>query len=157
MGLGLALYALFVEYSITNPDFTALCDLTIFEMEASCSKTLSSPESHLVSFFGMVSKEAPIYLNPPNALLGVFFYALMLLLPPSPIQRLLSTLSLLTTMFLLRILVMKSEICLLCYSTHVINASLFFLTVVKTGVKTGVKAKGGVGGEGGREGKFKGQ
>ena len=73
-GLVLSLYALHVE--TLPPTASALCDVTIpvFEVEASCSKTLARDEGRLLSFIGMVDKGGAMDL--PNALVGVLFYCL---------------------------------------------------------------------------------
>jgi len=132
-GLALAVYALVVEANAANPDFKALCDLTIpvLDLDASCSKTLSSPEGHMLSFFNVVSVDSPIYLNPPNALLGVIYYLCVLLLPSrSPLVKFITTISLLTTIFLFSVLYKKKEVCLLCLSNHVVNLSLFYRIMI---------------------------
>lgn len=137
LGLSLALYALHVEANASVPGFSALCDLTIPltavglpAVEASCSATLASPEARLLSFLSLVPADAPAYLNPPNALLGAAYYAALLLLPPSPVTRLLACVSLCATLFLAKVLVGKREVCLLCISSHLVNAFLFYKIVI---------------------------
>lgn len=133
LGLTLSLYALHVEHTLlTTPTFTSLCDLTIpiLEVTASCSKTLSSPESHLLSFFNLVPEDSPVYLNPPNALLGVIFYILTFLSTFTssvlPLLKPLTYISIVVSVYLLSVLIEKGDVCLLCLSTHAINAVIFY-------------------------------
>ena len=75
-------------------------------MEASCSKTLSSAESHLLSYWGVLLPTSAFDL--PNAAIGVIYYA-TLLLPGAPdaAVRALTALSMATSLYLLSILVGK--------------------------------------------------
>ena len=125
-GLLLAAYALYIEHSLSQPNPPpALCDVTLplLSVEASCSKTLGSPESHLLSYWG-ISPPGTL-LDPPNAAIGVVYYCI-LLLPHSPatLVKSLTVLSLLTSAYLLSVLVGKGDVCLLCLSSHAVNAAI---------------------------------
>jgi len=126
LGLALSAYALHVEF---NKPSTVLCDLTIpfIDVKATCSKTLSSAPSHLLSYLGVVRKGSPIHMDPPNALLGVFFYLALIFLDfGSRLRRPLVLTAGITSVYLLTILYRTGDVCVLCLATHLINARLLW-------------------------------
>ena len=149
LGIVLSSYALYIESSHLLPSYTgALCDIEIpiLEIHASCTSTLTSPESHVLSYLGVVPPSSP--LDVPNAFLGLLYYSAVLLVGYLPIPRTAkstfmnaaTTLALMMSVYLLRVLYVKGDVCLLCGTTHVINAALWV-----------TRGRGGWIGEGGEE------
>jgi len=88
------------------------------------------PEGRMLSYFGIVSSGS--ILDVPNATLGLGYYAIwhMFLLPffPKQIRLLVDSLALASSGFLATRLILLSELCVLCWSIHVINARLWWAT-----------------------------
>ena len=102
------------------------------------SDVFNLPEGHLLSYFGIVPEGHTLDL--PNALLGAVYYILMLLPgKPSVLTKLLVSVALLTSLFLAYKLTVLRELCILCWTTHVLNAGLFYNTFV--GARTVDKKK----------------
>jgi vitamin-K-epoxide reductase (warfarin-sensitive) len=131
-GLVLSLYAVFVEYKMeSKPEeevFTALCDIDA--IGASCSTVFTLPVGRLLSYFGVVPHGH--VLDIPNAALGVIYYTWHILL--SDVSQLLTSamtiLAFLSTVFLAyQLTFILHELCILCWSTHVINTWLMYKMV----------------------------
>ncbi|CAJ1964243.1 unnamed protein product [Cylindrotheca closterium] len=128
LGVILSLYALYVEYKIShkNPDedeFSALCDIE--SIGASCSSAFAMPEGKLVSYFGIVPQGH--LLDVPNAFIGLVYYTYWLALRPIfpvPMTAMVSTLAMTASVFLAYKLLVLHELCILCWSTHIINLRL---------------------------------
>ena len=104
-------------------------------MQASCSKTLTSEEAYLLSFLGIIPKESR-YLDLPNAALGVLYYTLLLIFPRrTTLLRFASLGSIITSLVLVWILFLKSEVCLLCIFSHVVNFTIFWKVFMGEGEK----------------------
>ena len=132
-GLSLCAYALYVEYrhAIEDPDaddhFQSLCDIDAINI--SCSKVFALPQGRLLSYFGLVPKES--LLDIPNPALGFAHYTLMLLFKDTaslqPFIQLLVVTSFATTVYLAyQLTFVVPELCILCWSTHVINAYVLY-------------------------------
>ncbi|KAG7352306.1 vitamin K epoxide reductase family protein [Nitzschia inconspicua] len=107
----LSIYALYVEHMVhrrqTHPEaepFVALCDIE--QIGASCS-----------------------ILDVPNAALGWVYYTIWIVvapkLPPKFVL-LVASLAMASSVWLAVQLLMLKELCLLCWSTHVINSRLWW-------------------------------
>lgn len=139
-GIGwiLSAYAVYVEYKMhTKPEeeeFTALCDIQA--IHASCSNVFTLPQGRMLSYFGIVPEGSA--LDVPNALLGVLHYTFMLLLAdyksvPKALTSLMVTMAFASTIFLAyHLTFVVFELCLVCWSTHVINTFLFFQRFAST-------------------------
>lgn len=106
-----------------------------------CSAVLQRPEGKLLSHFGLVSDGHVLDLA--NAVLGSFYYTMLLLAPPvlqhfspstknrvSTILRLVTTAAFTTTVYLLYALTFVIyDLCLLCMASHAINATLMYRLV----------------------------
>ncbi|GAX24682.1 hypothetical protein FisN_4Hh240 [Fistulifera solaris] len=116
-----------MEHLDEGEDFTALCDIDA--IGASCSKTFSLPEGKLLSYFGIVPSGHALDL--PNAALGSVFYAQLLVLR-QPI-RLFVCAAMMTSIFLAyQLTFVLGDLCILCWSTHIINSILFYKIVLST-------------------------
>lgn len=116
VGFALSLYGLFVEQKIkTNPAYKPVCDLSD---RVSCSKPFLSPYGKLIKM--------------PNRVLGLLFYAGMMLLAWCDYAELLwygSVLSVLVSAVLAYILYFKIKaLCLLCTSIYFVNLVLLYAT-----------------------------
>lgn len=136
-GLILSSYAVYVEYRHATEDpeadedqhFQALCDIEA--LNASCSNVFALPQGRLLSYFGLVPEHSRLDL--PNAALGVAHYLVLLLirdnnnaLLQAVVQGLVAV-SFATTVFLAYTLTfVVPELCLLCWTTHVINAYVLY-------------------------------
>lgn len=88
----------------------------------------------MLSLFGIVPKGS--VLDVPNAALGLVYYTLWLLvLPrlPRVLTLVVSSLALSSSVFLATQLLILNELCLLCWSTHVINTRLWFSAMAQMG------------------------
>eukprot|EP00536_Pseudo-nitzschia_multiseries_P004091 jgi/Psemu1/187286/e_gw1.66.83.1 len=128
-GCVLSLYALYVEHKVAHksPDeeFTALCDIE--QIGASCSNVFQLPEGRMLSYFGVVPEGS--ILDVPNAALGFLYYSYWLFLGPllpSALTVGVSAMAMSSSLFLAIKLVILKELCILCWSTHVINSRLFW-------------------------------
>ena len=135
VGWVLSVYAVYVEYKMehnvaqTDQEFTALCDIEA--IGASCSKVFTLPQGKLLSYFGIIPRGH--VLDVPNAMLGVFFYAQQLLLPvlPSTLNKLIVSAAFASTVFLaIQLTFVLGDLCILCWSTHIINSIFFYQTVI---------------------------
>jgi len=128
LGVILSAYALYVEHKISHKqpeddEFSALCDIE--SIGASCSSAFSLPEGKMMSYFGIVPEGH--LLDIPNAFLGVLYYTYWLALRPMfpvPLTTAISTLAMMSSVFLAYKLLVLQELCLLCLSTHLINLRL---------------------------------
>ncbi len=92
-----------------------------------CSDVFQLPESRMLTYFGIVPHGS--LLDVPNAALGLVYYTMWLLVIPKLPSKLVSfiaTLALASSVWLAIRLVILSELCLLCWSTHVINVRLWW-------------------------------
>jgi uncharacterized membrane protein len=82
----------------------------------------------MLSYFGLVPSGS--ILDVPNAALGLAYYALWLslLAPffPKSIRLVVASLAMSSSVFLATRLILLSELCVLCWSTHIINARLWW-------------------------------
>lgn len=138
IGIILCLYSLYVEHqthlveeSDGELEFVALCDIE--SIGASCSTVFALPEGKLLSYFNIVAKDSSFDI--PNGFLGLAYYCVCIiratLLPKTnelwdKAQLLASLFSLASSIFLAIRLTQLRELCIVCWTTHVINASLFF-------------------------------
>ena len=77
-GLLLSFYALYVEHqAVAMPGYKAACDIE--SLGVSCSKVFKSKYGRMMSYFGVVPNGHA--LDQPNAVLGIAFYGIALLLP----------------------------------------------------------------------------
>jgi vitamin-K-epoxide reductase (warfarin-sensitive) len=138
-GLGwiLSAYAVYVEYKVhmreqhgdDGEEFVALCDIAA--IGASCSTVFNLPVGRMMSYFGLVREHS--LLDVPNAALGVFYYSFMVqsLLFSTRRKNWLSNLlvagAMASSIFLAyQLSFVLYELCILCWSTHVINTFLFY-------------------------------
>mmetsp|Transcript_35163 Transcript_35163/g.85169 ORF Transcript_35163/g.85169 Transcript_35163/m.85169 type:complete len:200 (-) Transcript_35163:1088-1687(-) len=92
---------------------------------SSISSAFSLPEGKMMSYFGIVPEGH--LLDIPNAFLGVLYYTYWLALRPMfpvPLTTAISTLAMMSSVFLAYKLLVLQELCLLCLSTHLINLRL---------------------------------
>lgn len=83
-----------------------------------------------MSYFGIVAEGH--VLDVPNAALGVLYYLYTLLLiskMPILVTQIAASAALSSTIFLALKLTQLKELCILCWTTHVINALLWWKTV----------------------------
>lgn len=132
LGWILSSYALYVEHKVAHksPDeeFSALCDIQ--QINASCSNVFQLPEGRMLSYFGVVPEGS--LLDVPNAALGLVYYSYWLFLAksvPSPITIFISSMAMASSIFLAIKLVLLGELCILCWSTHVINSRLYWSVI----------------------------
>lgn len=81
----------------------------------------------MLSYFGIVASGSMFDL--PNAALGLVYYSIWLsVMPvfPKELKLFISSLAMLSSIFLAVKLLILSEMCVLCWSTHVINARLWW-------------------------------
>lgn len=123
LGIVVALYALYVELHADDPGFEAFCDIN---EHASCSKVLTSDFSHILSFSGLVAKGSA--LDVPNALMGVGFYAAVLLHPYVPALATLAaaTFSVGLSCYLAGVLYfVLHDFCVVCVMSYILNFLIF--------------------------------
>ncbi|KAG7366392.1 vitamin K epoxide reductase family protein [Nitzschia inconspicua] len=128
----LSIYALYVEHMVhrrqTHPEaepFVALCDIE--QIGASCSNVFQLPEGRMLTYFGIVP--AGSILDVPNAALGWVYYTIWIVVAPklpSKLILLVASLAMASSVWLAVQLLMLKELCLLCWSTHVINSRLWW-------------------------------
>merc|ERR1712125_266515 len=120
--------------------FVALCDIE--SIGASCSSTFNLPQGKLLSYFGIIPSGH--LFDVPNALLGMLYYIVTVLLDQtinSPGAKLfLASAGMSISIYLAIVLTVLSEFCIVCWSTHAINALLFF-SALQPFLGVGVKAK----------------
>jgi vitamin-K-epoxide reductase (warfarin-sensitive) len=167
-GLGwiLSAYAVYVEYKVQHKaddeeDFVALCDIKA--LNASCSQVFALPVGRVLSYFGLVPEHSLFDL--PNAALGMIHYTYMLLValpmgllsvkasastssqPNTVLASLTSFMvasAMASTIFLAyQLTFVLFELCVLCWTTHVINSFVFyrhFFAVDRAKVSTKTKS-----------------
>ena len=128
VGVCLSSYAVHVEHmKEANPDFEALCDINA---SVSCSKVFSSPQGKIWSYFGLIPKDS--VLDVPNAVYGVAFYSLIIVLDQTPAFRksavamnlmvLLAVFGCILSLYLAYVLkFVLQDFCIVCVSTYVCN------------------------------------
>ena len=92
------------------------------------------PEGKLVSYFGIVAEGH--LLDVPNAFIGLVYYTYWLALRPifpAPLTAMVSTLAMMASFFLAYKLLVLHELCILCWSTHIINLRLLLRAYVTVG------------------------
>jgi uncharacterized membrane protein len=133
IGLILSMYALYVETKVHDgaEDFTALCDIEF--LGASCSKVFALPEGRLLSYLRLVHTNH--ILDIPNAALGCMYYVAYLALHTIRSKEyilismgldMVVVLAFWSTIFLAITLTRIHELCVLCWTTHVINTWLCY-------------------------------
>jgi hypothetical protein len=91
------------------------------------SNTFALPQSRLLSYFGIVSHESAF--NVPNTVLGLMYYGLLLLFGSSLdpwISLSVASAAMGTSIFLAYTLTVLNELCILCWTTHVLNFLLLY-------------------------------
>jgi uncharacterized membrane protein len=94
------------------------------------SVVFTLPEGRLLSYFGLVPKEH--FLDVPNAALGVVLYTYRLLLEKTfpPLTKILTVSAFASTVFLAyQLTFVLNDLCLLCWSIHVINTTIMYKMV----------------------------
>jgi uncharacterized membrane protein len=126
----LSVYAVYVEHKTEHleegEEFTSLCDIETEAFSASCSAVFALPQGRMLSYFGLIPEKHALDL--PNAALGVLYYAALLSgLLFEPILSLAVATAWASTVFLAyELTFVVPELCVLCWSTHVINTTLFY-------------------------------
>ena len=118
IGMLLSIYAFYIEKRVEeNKKYKALCDISD---KASCTKAFSSPYGKMFTI--------------PNSLMGIIFYAVIIilaLLNQTNSIFYLSILSLLITLYLAYILFIKlKNICIVCSLIYIINILLVIFSYV---------------------------
>lgn len=94
----------------------------------SISAVFELPEGHLLSYFGIVERHSDYDI--PNALIGCVYYFYMLFLAgmfPPFLTKFASTMAFATTVFLAyQLSFVVKELCLVCWTTHVLNTLLWY-------------------------------
>jgi uncharacterized membrane protein len=78
-------------------------------------------------------------LDVPNPVLGLIYYSYWLILRsafPKEMTTLISTLAMMSSVFLAYKLLVLKELCLLCWTTHAINARLIWSAYSALGTKS---------------------
>lgn len=100
------------------------------------------PEGHLLSYFGLVERHGDFDI--PNALIGCVYYVYMSSLSryfPPALTKFASTMAFMTTVFLAyQLTFVVKELCLVCWTTHVLNALLWYNSMFGVGTSS-VKLK----------------
>eukprot|EP01083_Nonionella_stella_P275660 936365_1 len=141
VGILLSCYALYVEHKTSHPDttpapdgsfieeeFQALCDIEA--IGASCSKVFNLPEGRMLTYFGIVPHDS--ILDVPNAFLGLLYYSIMFMreqfLPKNGLFNTLTVVmncaAMTSSVWLATKLVILRELCILCWTTHLLNLLL---------------------------------
>jgi hypothetical protein len=104
-------------------------------LDAVTPKTTSAvfqlPQGHLMSYLGLVPTDS--FLNVPNAALGAVYYFYQLVLRdylPYPMTAFAAVAAMASSIFLAYHLTLLQELCILCWTTHAINALLLYDTLV---------------------------
>ena len=111
------------------------------------SAVFTLPVGKLLSYIGLVPHDS--LLDLPNAAIGILYYSWILLFIDMPIgimQRLLhpliASMAMASSLFLAyQLTFVLRELCVLCWTTHVINSILFYKIVLAKGKKRGDKRK----------------
>lgn len=137
IGAVLSTYALYVEHKMSHPsssdngqeeEFVALCDIEA--IGASCSHVFTLPEGRLLSYLSIIPHDHA--LDVPNAALGLTYYTTLFLLdrlfaPNESLTKLtvaLNVSAMSSSVFLACKLLELGELCILCWTTHLINLLL---------------------------------
>lgn len=95
------------------------------------SAVFALPVGRMVSYFGII----PVghVLDVPNALLGALYYMILLTLPlPRSLLTPMVVLAFMSSVFLAyQLTFVLFELCVLCWTTHIINSYLLYEYVVK--------------------------
>jgi hypothetical protein len=112
----------------SDTDSIALIILPFVCFSFYVSAVFQLPESRMLSYFGIVPSGS--ILDVPNAALGVAYYVIWwsMLSPffPKSFGLLVATLAMSSSLFLATRLIVLAELCVLCWSTHIINARLWW-------------------------------
>lgn len=137
VGIILSCYALYVEHKTSHPttspdgfeeEFQALCDIE--SIGASCSQVFSLPEGRMLTYFGIVPDGS--LFDVPNAALGLTYYTIIFLaeqfLTKTHLVKVLTvclnSAAMSSSVFLAVKLIQLGELCLLCWTTHLLNTLL---------------------------------
>ena len=159
IGLILSLYALHVEHTqaaieaakesgmadMEMDEYKSLCDIEA--LGASCSATFALPEGRMLSYFGMVPEKS--MLDVPNAFLGALYYTYVILFSmgitssifPLGLTFFANSMAMASSVFLAYKLLILKKLCLLCWTTHVLNLSLIVYYGRKMFASKGEKSK----------------
>jgi hypothetical protein len=97
------------------------------------SSVFQLPQGHLISYFGLVPDDH--ILNVPNAFLGVLYYTYQLIVRhymPHAVTVSVAMAAMASSLFLAYHLTLLHELCILCWTTHVLNATLLYDTLTTT-------------------------
>lgn len=125
-----------IEYNVFGEgeeEFKALCDID--SIGASCSAVFNLPEGRLLSYLSIVPNGH--LLDVPNAFLGLLYYTTIFIieqflyhqitfLDMKVITVTLNSLAMSSSIYLAYKLIMIKELCLLCWTTHLLNLLLLF-------------------------------
>ena len=112
------------------------------------SQVFQLPQGRMLTYFGIVPENS--LLDVPNAALGWLFYTVWLLLSPKlnsvskALPLLAASMAMASSVWLAIQLLILKELCLLCWSTHVINSRLWwaaFCNFRGSGAKAAPKEK----------------
>lgn len=107
------------------------------------SSVFQLPQGHLISYFGLVSEDH--VMNVPNAFLGLLYYTYQLILRqymPHSMTVMIAIAAMSSSVFLAYHLTLLKELCILCWTTHVLNAILLYDTLTNKKTKhTAMKEK----------------
>jgi hypothetical protein len=113
------------------------------------SNVFQLPQGRMLTYFGIVPQGS--ILDVPNAVLGWIYYTLWVgVIPKVPSSKLIfvvASLAMASSVWLAVQLLILHELCLLCWSTHVINARLWWcaysnmITTTTTSAGAGSKLK----------------
>lgn len=130
IGLLISLYAVHIENASTDNNYHASCDVNEV---ISCTKALLSEQSHIFAYLGIVPKNS--LLDLPNAIYGIVFYLLVLIISRFmnkwivllDVLLFISSFSMVLSAYLAYTLVVHmSTICVVCLTTHICNFIIFF-------------------------------
>ena len=133
IGLSISIYAVYIETASTlDNEYHASCDINEV---ISCSKALLSQQAHIFSYLGIIPKDS--LLDFPNAIYGIIFYVLLLIISRfmnkivilMDLLLFLSTFSMVLSAYLAYTLVQMSTICVVCLTTHACNSAIFFACI----------------------------
>jgi len=133
VGLSISIYAVYIETaSSLDNEYHASCDINEV---ISCSKALLSQQAHIFSYLGIIPKDS--LLDYPNAVYGIIFYVLVLIISRfmnkivilMDLLLFISTFSMVLSAYLAYTLVQMSTICVVCLTTHACNSAIFFACI----------------------------
>mmetsp|Transcript_3510 Transcript_3510/g.7250 ORF Transcript_3510/g.7250 Transcript_3510/m.7250 type:complete len:160 (-) Transcript_3510:52-531(-) len=147
LGIVLSAYAVYVEHRTHTPPaddedpFVALCDIEY--IGASCSSTFNLPQGKLLSYFGILPPGH--MLDVPNALLGIIYYIVTILLDSilgrsSKTRLIVACAGMSVSIYLATVLTLLKEFCIVCWSTHLINL-LLLISALRPVLKSVKKMK----------------